>query len=136
MGTAISHANLISVIDFSGTLNINKSLKSLIFLIERYCDDYMYQSIVRSEVNKEVLKENLSIFDMKTRVEKIDDFVEKSLDRMLSEFFSKKKIDYLDAKGSIEDIEVKANLPWNRTFEVKCEVKIKFKERRNEGIRK
>ena len=132
MGTSIAHGNIISNINSNNNLNFKKSLESLKFLIERYCDDYIYQSSIRNETNKEVLKEGLSIFNMNKRVEKIDSFVEKSLNRMTNDYFYKSKVSYLEAKGEIEEVIVKAKLPWNRTFEVECEVNIKFKEGRYE----
>ncbi|MDB1956159.1 DUF4127 family protein [Clostridium tertium] len=132
MGTSIAHGNIISNINSNNNLNFKKSLESLKFLIERYCDDYIYQSSIRNETTKEVLKEGLSIFNMNKRVEKIDSFVEKSLNRMTNDYFYKSKVSYLEAKGEIEEVIVKAKLPWNRTFEVECEVNIKFKEGRYE----
>lgn len=129
MGTAIAHGNIISSISSNGSINLNNSLQSLKFLIERYCDDYMYQSSVRNETNKEVLKEGFSIFNMNRRIMKIDNFVEQSLNKMINDYFDKNEITYLEAKGEIEEIEVIARLPWNRTFEVECEVNINFKEK-------
>ncbi|WP_411168260.1 DUF4127 family protein [Clostridium sp. MB05] len=128
MGTSIAHGNIISNISSKGYLNFKKSFESLKFLIERYCDDFMYQSIIRSKANKEVLKEGLSIFNMNSRVEKIDNFVEDSLNKMLELYFNKNIVNYLEVKGYIEDLKIDAKLPWNRTFEVECEVTIKFKE--------
>ena len=51
---------------------------------------------------------------------------------MTNDYFYKSKVSYLEAKGEIEEVIVKAKLPWNRTFEVECEVNIKFKEGRYE----
>ena len=128
VGTSIAHGNIISNIYSNDNINLNKSLESLKFLIERYCDDFMYQSIIRNEVNKEVLKEDLSIFNINKRLKKIDSFVEESLNEIITDYFHKNKVSYLEAKGYIEDINVSAKLPWNRTFEVECEVNINFKE--------
>lgn len=129
MGTTISHGNIISILSSKGMIDFNNSLQSLKFLIERYCDDFMYQSYVRNEANKEVLKEGLSIFNMKKRVNKIDKFVGQELRKIINDYFYRSEVNYLEAKGFIEEINVNAILPWNRTFEVKCEVNIDLKER-------
>lgn len=129
MGTTIAHGNIISVLSSKAAINTINSLESLKFLIERYCDDYIYQSYVRNKTNDEVIKEGLSIFNMKKRVNKIDNFVEESLNKIVNEYFYGNQISYLDANGYIEKIEVNAILPWNRTFEAKCEVNMDFKER-------
>lgn len=128
MGTSIAHGNILSNICSNGDLNLNKSLESLKFLMERYCDDFMYQSRIRNEVNKEVLKEGLSIFNMNKRLQKIDNFVEEYLNKMINEYFYKCKVSYLDAEGYIEEVKVYAKLPWNRIFEVACEIDVEFKE--------
>ncbi|MPM71259.1 hypothetical protein SDC9_118222 [bioreactor metagenome] len=129
MGTTISHGNIISSLSSKGMIDFNNSLQSLKFLIERYCDDFMYQSYVRNEANKEVLKAGLSIFNMKKRVSQIDKFVEEELIKIINDYFYRSEVNYLEARGFIEGINVNAILPWNRTFEVKCEVNIDLKER-------
>ena len=130
MGTTISHGNIISTLISKGIIDFNNSLQSLKFLIERYSDDYMYQSHIRNEVNNEVLKEGLSIFNIGKRVDRIDKFVEEKLRIMINDYFYKNEVNYLEVKGFIEEFTVKAILPWNRTFEVKCEVSVNLKKER------
>ncbi|MBS5937041.1 DUF4127 family protein [Clostridium sp.] len=128
LGTAIAHGNIISNLINNGKLNLNSSINSLRFLLERYADDLFYQSIVRRDTAKIVLEENLSIFNMGNINVRVNNYVEKALDTLMKEYFIGRNIDYLEAKGMVSEIDVKAALPWNRVFETECSIKLKLQE--------
>lgn len=128
LGTAIAHGNIICNLINNGKLNLNSSINSLRFLLERYADDLFYQSIVRRDTAKIVLEENLSIFNMGNINVRVNNYVEKALDTLMKEYFIGRNIDYLEAKGMVSEIDVKAALPWNRVFETECSIKLKLQE--------
>lgn len=128
LGTAIAHGNIISNLVNNGELNLNNSINSLRFLLERYADDLFYQSIVRRDTVKIVLEENLSIFNMGNINVRVNNYVEKALNTLMKEYFIGRNIDYLEAKGIVSEIDVKAVLPWNRVFETECSIKLKLQE--------
>ena len=128
LGTAIAHGNIISNLINNNNLSLNKSINSLRFILERYADDFFYQSIVRRDTAKIVIEENLSIFNMENINVRVNNYVEKTLDTLMKEYFIGKNIDYLEAKGIVSEIDVKATLPWNRVFETECSIKLKLQE--------
>lgn len=128
LGTAIVHGNIISNLIKRNQLNLSNSIASLKFLLERYADDFFYQSVVRKDTSKIVLEKNLSVFNMGSINISINNYVEKAIDKLIKEYFMEKTINYLKVNGVISKIDVKASLPWNRIFESECSISLTIKE--------
>lgn len=128
LGTAISHGNIVSNLINRNKINLNNSINSLRFLLERYGDDLFYQSIVRRDTAKIVIEENLSVFNMIDSNIRVNNYVEKTLATLMKEYFIGENINYLEVKGIVSDIDVKAILPWNRVFETQCSINLELQE--------
>ncbi len=133
LGTAIVHGNILSNLIYKKELTKDSCDKSLKFLLERYVDDYIYQSVARKETINVVKDENLCIFNMGRTSDEVNSFVENSLTDKANNLFENSKVNYLDLKGRVKVLNITALLPWNRTFEVDCSVCAIFQEALNDN---
>jgi len=112
LGTVISHS-MIAVME--------KSLESPLhqkFLLERFLEDWGYQSILRKDFAQNVIpKLGLDYFHLKDMQEKISQMLENRFNEIYSTRFD-------DFKQKNLEIS-KIYMPWNRMFEVGLEVKVR-----------
>ncbi|SHJ74268.1 Protein of unknown function [Clostridium amylolyticum] len=126
IGTSIAIGSILNtVIKTKSTLKESKK-KSLEFLIKRYADDYIYQSIVRNKTIKIIKEQGLNIFNMGKKYESIDEYVWEEMYQLLKDYFENHKFSYMGFSGFVEEIKLSANLPWYRVFEVDCDVTLKI----------
>lgn len=105
IGTAISQ----SILYYLSSCRGKKANKR--FLIERFLDDYIYQSMVRKKINIEVIAGGMSIYNLgenKLRIEKLVKQEMKAVSfKFLKDNFKREKFKFT------------FSLPWPRTFEIK-----------------
>lgn len=112
LGTALCQGNILSSLQIRGLLSEEAKEKNRKFLIERYLDDFLYQSIVRTVVSKEMRRTNLNEFNMGIKNREIETFMNNVLMEKMKEYFPKDKEDYIELH------KVEAVLPWDRSFEI------------------
>ncbi|MGE5583942.1 MAG: DUF4127 family protein [Bacillota bacterium] len=110
------------------------------FLFERLVDDWLYQSVVRSEVNSSfasVPGVNLHNLEQPRHYEEVDNMVRKKLGRLArdlyAQFFSGRMVPLVSTWAGADDahrlrrpatwpdtrrVSLEVRLPWERTFEV------------------
>ncbi|WP_170138797.1 DUF4127 family protein [Oceanobacillus chungangensis] len=99
IGTVVAQAALVHLANKKG--NDTKKKKETLLLI-RLLDDYLYQTIIRQEVRKAVIEENVSSRDLVKKVK---------------ELFQEKAGQLIEETGFTHTIE-NIYLPWDRTFEI------------------
>lgn len=111
------------------------------FLFERFVDDWLYQSVVRSEVNSHfasVPGVNLHNLQKLRHYEEVDNMVRERLGGLArdfyAQFFSGRPATALSGQGQAGDahsaarwpeasrVKIEMRLPWERTFEVQVRV--------------
>lgn len=112
LGTALCEGNIISSLQIRGLLDEESKHKNRRFLIERYLDDFLYQSIVRTVLSKEMRRNNLNEFNMGSENREIERFMNSILMEKVKEYFPKDHDDYIGLH------KVEAVLPWDRAFEI------------------
>lgn len=128
MGTAIAFGSILNVNLKNKEPLENFTIKSLEFLIKRYTDDYIYQSVVRNKAIKAIEEQGLSILNMEISCESINNYVFKEMEKLVKSYFENKKFSYTGSQGYIEEVKLSAYLPWDRVFEVDCDVKLEIRE--------
>jgi len=107
----------------------NKDSKLFLeFLIERFYDDFLYQSIVRPKINKILQKEgeNIHLFkEFRYNYNMILCELMKKHDEIIKKSILNKPIKILE-NLQIKDYHIECSFPWNRTFEIKVDVKVQI----------
>lgn len=128
LGTALVHGNLLSSLVKKDEITKENIKRSLKFLLERYVDDFVYQSIVRKDLAKFVQSMEISPFNMGKRYDEVEKVLKEKLEKIAKEYLEDISISYLGLKGVIKNIAIEANLPWNRVFEVECHIGFDMEE--------
>lgn len=85
--------------------------ENLKLLIERFLDDYIYQSLVKKKINEKIKFLGLSPYNLGKNKTRIERFLKKEMKRESSKF--------LKNNFKREKLKFKFSFPWPRTFEVK-----------------
>ncbi len=85
------------------------------FLLERFIDDYLYQTELRPKIKKDLEDKSVSILDLQDKYPTVNWVVKKELGNMAGDFA---KTHFKGLAGAKFDI----NLPWPRIFEVDVDV--------------
>jgi hypothetical protein len=133
IGTAISH----SVIRFIGEKLVKNAddeeklmISHLSLILERYIDDWLYQSIVRQQLSDEARAKNISVFHLDEWTEYFDQLVKDKMQQAVSNFldnYIQNNIIKSSFSGNIYNIvlkEMRVRLPWNRLFEVDVDLEL------------
>ena len=91
---------------------------NLEFLLERFIDDWLYQSILRERIKSD-LKDKVSVFNLGKYYTEIDWVVKQELLRSANEIFEK----HFKGTNGIHSMKCNVSLPWPRIFEVDVDVK-------------
>ena len=86
------------------------------FLLERFIDDHLYQTVLRQKIKKDLLEKGISIYDLKDEYAGVNWVVKQELKALAIEF----------AKKHFKDIKVsdmQIDLPWPRIFEINAELR-------------
>ncbi len=112
LGTVIAH----SMIAVQG--KCLESPKHQRFLLERFLEDWAYQSVFRSKITNEILPSlGLNYFWLGEQQDKIVSILREEFQNVMERYFPK----YKDYNLQIERVY----MPWNRMFEVGLEIGIK-----------
>lgn len=114
LGTTISHAIIRYI---AKKLNISNDKIHIKFIFERFLDDYVYQSIIRTKMKLKCLVNGISALGMKeNEKEKISNLINKDM---------KKYADKLSKIGFKNDSPkfIQIKLPWSRLFEISIKTK-------------
>lgn len=126
IGTAAAH----SLIFFLAVKTAKEEELSSIFqiqgelLLERYADDWLYQSIIRQELSAEALAKRVSVFHLDHRREEFEELaftrLKDSLKKLLNRLKGEKAglVDSPYASDFLHPVEMEITLPWGRLFEV------------------
>lgn len=100
------------------------------FMLERFVDDYLYQSVYRAKLEKLLLRHGENKYSVNLNSKSIKPFLyefEKAANRMLDSF--EEKIFHIEQEPWIlESAEIVSfDLPWRRSFECEVEVSINVK---------
>lgn len=118
LGTVLSHSIIYWLAHKRGILNYSAHIN---FLLERFVDDHIYQSIVREELSAAIRNDGLSPLNLETDENK------KYYDELLYEIMTPKIDSFI--KTYFKDIKfyeiLTLKLPWARTFEVNIEIECK-----------
>jgi hypothetical protein len=133
IGTVIAH----SVVRFIGEKLISNSdeeqrlLEShLNLLLERFADDWLYQSIIRQQVSAEARLRRISVFHLDEWTEHFENLVGEKIKTAFMDFY-KSSVQNNPVRGKVsgnlynivlKDLQVK--LPWSRLFEADIETDI------------
>ncbi|MEH7235331.1 DUF4127 family protein [Bacillus sp. JJ1562] len=112
LGTVIAHAIIEAFYQNSNQLDVKN--KSREFFYARLIEDWGYQAIVKTEMNKEIVAQNLgTYFDISENLTTIEQAIKEKLESFINRSL-------LTNKGEINLIEVYS--PWRRMFEIGIEV--------------
>ena len=121
IGSALAQA----VIGLSDTEHRTQSTPALpagrehrkrMFLLERFIDDYLYQTILRQRIKNDLQEAGTSIYDLKDEYASVNWVVKEELKKSASDLAKKH---FKDVKTA--DIEI--DLPWPRIFEININLK-------------
>jgi hypothetical protein len=93
--------------------------KDKLFLLERFIDDYLYQSVLRQRIKKDLLERGASIYDLFDKYQPVNWVVKEEL-KDLAQDFAAKHFKSLDPKK----LKFNIQLPWPRIFEVEIGISI------------
>lgn len=110
LGTVISHAIVASYYRKDGNRLEHSDCISSHFLLYRLIEDWGYQTIVRQEAARHLPELGGTYFDVGAIHELVSELVTQNLQRFCS--------DYLGELAEKNAAGLKAELPWNRMFEV------------------
>ncbi|MFH1452688.1 MAG: DUF4127 family protein [Armatimonadota bacterium] len=118
MGTALVQSVLYFLYPES-----RKSKAHYKFLMNRFLDDWLYQSIVRPHISKKLQAKKIDIHDLKNKHALAQQMVAKSMKKVSQQLFGEtfKKHPEM-AKITLKN----AKLPWPRIFEVDLDIDIKL----------
>lgn len=109
LGTTISHAIIRYI---AKKLNRSNDSTHMKFIFERFLDDYIYQSIIRTKMKVKCLVNGISPLGMKeNEEEKISNIINRDMKKYAD------KLSKIGFKNNSLKF-IKANLPWSRLFEV------------------
>lgn len=131
LGTALSQACFKAFLRKNVRARCTVPLQAQVeFLLVRFLDDWIYQTVVRPEVNHYLTKElGASIWNLKKNYKKVEALVQEKMQvsakRLFEECFRGKDAGEGLKIGDLTKCKVR--LPWPRTFEVGIEIKLKIK---------
>ena len=114
LGTTISHAIIRYI---AKKINISNDKAHIKFMFERFLDDYIYQSIIRTKMKLKCLVKGISSLNLKKHEEeKISNNINREMKQQAE------KISKIGFKN-IAPKFVSAKLPWSRLFEISIKTK-------------
>jgi hypothetical protein len=130
IGTSVAHASVL----FSSEQTVRSpeeeekaAIAHLSLLVERFADDWLYQSEIRQQASAQAILRRVSVFHLDQWSEHFEKLVRDKMSSRVGSFFDK----YLRGTNitgilgrifSIEGMEIKSiKLPWDRLFEVDIE---------------
>lgn len=125
LGTVVAHSSLRFLT--AEESDVEKQKAHLNFLLLRFADDWAYQALVRTQLRDEVLPEmELPVLDLGERWREVEKIVEERLRSTMHAFFAK----HFKGRALMDGTRVQGltmegiRLPWQRIFEVGCEMNI------------
>ncbi len=127
IGTAVAQAGMVlqGRVATAFPVALHRDLVRAKFLSERILDDWYYQKIYRHLLNEELERQKIDPYDLKKTRQPIADRINRQIDDAYLQYIRR---DWRDAvfplnSGNtdsyvIDTGEVRAGLPWNRTFEI------------------
>lgn len=110
LGTVIAHAIVASYYRQQNNNQESSTQMSEHFMLYRLIEDWGYQTIVRQEVAHHLPELGANYFDVSQVKEHVSQLITQKLQRFCNDYLAEL------AEGRID--ELKADLPWNRMFEV------------------
>lgn len=128
IGTVLAHAVircLADILQLPPTLLHGAGNAHLSFLFSRFLDDWIYQSILRKELNLYIKENSLSNYNLGDSKQEIENMLQNKLllaaKQLFLQHFSGKEIalgkKLIIIPTALSDVD--ASFPWNRTFEIR-----------------
>ncbi|NDD27775.1 MAG: DUF4127 family protein [Proteobacteria bacterium] len=120
VGTVLGHAVLRALQVSSGApISPEGEAAHQRFLLERFVDDTLYQSVVRTEIGRDLALQRLNIYALADRHAEVQERVEKRLRAVAIPFFERHFAGRLSHGMRIGNpLNLTIRLPWPRIFEV------------------
>jgi hypothetical protein len=129
LGTVVSQAALRLLAKKQGD-RPERYRAHLEFLLLRFADDWAYQAIVRTEIGQRLVAEGIDIYRLGDQWSSVQATVQQRLPDVVGAFFERNfQGKELPGGGILSAIRLEnTHLPWERLFEVGCEVILEVSE--------